>query len=161
SLLAAGAAREAEHHLRDEPRPPGLVRGAEALARLRVEVFEEEQPVAEVGIALEQGRVAIYGAASVRPALEDRHHAIGQVVGPLAQRAGRMPAHRRDAERVAEAVLQAEQGAKEHVPRGEPDGTTPVGVAALHARAGLSGLVADREAAIALPERHRLLLVLL
>src|SRR6266487_5743223 len=50
------------NQLRDEPRPAGLVRGPETCAVVSVEILEEENVVAEMGIPLE-----LLGAAVDRP----------------------------------------------------------------------------------------------
>src|SRR5262249_19185647 len=121
----------------------------------------EEQLVLEVRVRLKQGGVAVHGTPAAWAALEDADHAARQLLGALTQRAGRRSVDAGDAHRVAEAVLEAEQRAIQHVAGGEPDRAAPVGVAALHARRRLARLVRDLEPPRALPQHRGLALVLL
>src|SRR3954447_187687 len=70
----------------DEPRPAGLVRGAEAGAGVAVEVLEELQIVAPVRIVLKfRGRTE--GAPSaVGTAREETDHPVGELARHVARR---------------------------------------------------------------------------
>src|SRR5205085_10468649 len=62
----------------DEARPARLVRGAEAHARVAVEVFVEEQEVAPVRVFLTFAVPAVHGPAAFSVAREDAYEAVGE-----------------------------------------------------------------------------------
>ena len=131
----------------DEAGPAGLMRGAETSAVVAMEIFVEEEIVAEVGIGLEFFAAAEDGAAAGRVAKENVGEAAFDFAGDfeeghlLAGAGGAL-----DGEVVAEVAVVDEQGTDDEEIDGEPDGTAPIGIAAEHAGFGFSGLVLDDEA---------------
>src|SRR5262249_1447042 len=77
---------EDREHLGDQPRPAGLVAGADAGAVVAVEVLGEEQVIAPVGIGLELVRVTEHGPAAVRSAQEEAGEAPGDLPRHLEER---------------------------------------------------------------------------
>src|SRR3712207_1458712 len=110
-LLAAVEAEEKVAHQRG---PPGLVRRAQALAGVSVEVLVEVDVVAEVRVALQLLAAAPHRAPPVGIALEDVHHALADVAGDLLAVHER-PALRRapGLDRVDVAAVQAQERADE------------------------------------------------
>src|SRR5688572_1385935 len=100
---------EPQHEISGERGPPGLVRRAQPLAGVAVEVLVDEDAIAELGLVLEEVDFAVDGAAAVAAALEDAHEPLRDLLGALAQGAGSVAAHRRDRQDVAEAVLEPQQ----------------------------------------------------
>src|SRR5688500_5786124 len=147
--LRTPAARHLLDDLRDQSRPAGLVVGAQARAGFAVEVFVEEEVVAEKGIGLRDLAAVEAGAAALGVGEEDAGEAAADFDGDLVE--GHLLAGAGGAlelEHVAvEAVVDA-QGGDEHEGGGQPDGPAPVAVAAEHAGAGFGGLVADRPLAV-------------
>jgi hypothetical protein len=71
---------------RDEPRPAGLVRGAQSGAVVAVEVLVEQDEVAPVRVGLELLRAAVDRAAPVAIDEERGDQTAGQFAGNLGQR---------------------------------------------------------------------------
>ena len=134
------------HQARDEPRPAGLVAGAEARAVVAVEVFVEQDVVAPVRVVLELGDPAIDRPAPLVVAQEDARKPRRELLRHLEQvhhaaRTGR--AFDLECVAVVEVILR-ERADDQHVDR-HPDRPAPVGVAAEHARVGLGRKIADAE----------------
>src|SRR5581483_12197645 len=127
--VASGAA-QAKDQVRDEPRPAGLVRGAEARAGVAVEVLVERDQVLPGGVARRQAIGAEHRARAVLAAQEERDEPARQLVGDLREvqlHAGAGRALDREAG-AEEAVVDAQDLDQEVVDR-HPDRPSPVRVA--------------------------------
>src|SRR5829696_3759658 len=74
----------------DEPRPAGLVRGAEPHAGVAVKVFVEQDEVAPVRVVLELGVPAVGGAAPFGVARKQPYEAVGEAARHLVELDGRL-----------------------------------------------------------------------
>src|ERR1700676_2385362 len=72
--------------LRDQSGPSGLVRGADPGAVVAVEVFVEEEQIAEASIGLKLRRRTVEGPASVRSAREDADQALRKIARNFPER---------------------------------------------------------------------------
>src|SRR5262245_13395862 len=127
---------------RDQTSPAGLVRSAEADARVTVKIFVEQDVVAEIGVALQLVVVAVHRAAAGWIAQKETRQASGDffryfVDGDKAARARRAF----DFEVVAVVVVKLLQRFDDQVIDGEPNRSAPVGIPAEGTRARFGGLV--------------------
>src|SRR5579884_4344690 len=134
-----------DEQIGDEPRPAGLVRSAEAGARVGVEVLVEREQIVPGGVLLEQLVAPEDGTCPVGALQEDSDEAMCELVGHLGERQPSARAGRAlDEEGVAEiAVVDAQRLEQEVVDR-EPDGPAPIRVSAEEAGGRLGRLVAER-----------------
>ena len=107
---------------RDEPGPAGLVRGAEAAARVAVEIFVEQQAVAKVGILPLPGRFAEIGAPPGAVFEEKFLQAAGQLQGDFFERQELSRSRRAFDAKVVAAFQRANRLQLPHVPN--PSGQT-------------------------------------
>src|SRR5215212_8452411 len=83
-LIAPGPAPFIDER-RDQCGPAGLMRGAQPLAGLGVEVLMEEDEIAPVGILLEFAAVAVDRPPAGRVTGEDADQTVRQIIGHLEQ----------------------------------------------------------------------------
>src|SRR6266481_6365402 len=74
------------HQLRDEPSPSGVVVGADARARIPIEVFIKQHEVAPVRVGLQFFGIAVYRPAPFFVSKKNAGHAARQLSRHLPQR---------------------------------------------------------------------------
>src|SRR5690348_13687238 len=79
ALAALGSCSPLVDQRSDQGRPARLVRGAQASAIVAVEILEEQDQVAPVGVHLESLGPAVHGAAASLVAREDPDQAVSQL----------------------------------------------------------------------------------
>src|SRR6516165_5839496 len=142
--------------------PAGLVRGADAAAIVAMEVFVEQQVVAEVRIALQLRVVAEDCPPTLLVAQEQPTQSTRQLLRHLFngdEVAGTAWAF--DLEVVAVVVMELLQRFDQEIIDREPDRTAPVGVAAEQATIGLGWLITHGELVAIAREAVRVILVTL
>src|SRR5256714_4549047 len=111
----------------DEARPAGLVRSAEAHARVAVEVFVEEYEVAPVRVVLEFSVPAVHGPAPFAVAREDAYEPVGEATRHLVELHARLAGDGAfDRELLAVSLAELSQRFNHHEGGREPDGAAPV-----------------------------------
>src|SRR5437867_912507 len=118
-------------HGGDQSSPARLVRRAQSATGVAVEVFVEEDVIAEVGILPHLLRGADERPAAVRPRHEDTQETPGQLVGHLAERQQLPRAGRAlDLEARPVIVVEASEALDQQVVDRHPDRPAPVRIAA-------------------------------
>ena len=117
---------------------------ADAGAGIAVKIFVEEDEVAPVRIGLELLLSPVHGSPAVRVAEEDAREASRDLGGDVPERqllagAGRILR----LEPMAVEVIELLQRLDQQEVHGEPDGATPVRIAAEQSRRGFARLVVD------------------
>src|SRR5260370_30389700 len=129
----------------DQARPARLVARAKALSSIAVEELVKEEVIAPVGVPLQRFIIAIAGAASSLITQEQTDKAAREVSGNFFQ--GQVLAGARGAfhfKIVAVVEIKLLQRFDEEIVNGEPDATTPLGIAPKKFRAGLGRFEPDR-----------------
>src|SRR5215831_982565 len=128
----------------DETRPARLMAGAQAGAVVAEEVLVEQDQVAPVGIGLELSGASVHGPSALLVTQEQTREPLGDLSRHLEQGYALAGAGwTLHGEVVAvEGVEIQEPADEQHVHR-EPDGATPIGVAAEETARGFGRLVVD------------------
>src|SRR6478735_8575165 len=144
--------------MRHDPRPAGLVRGADPGARVAVEVFVEPEQVVPVRVGLELLVATEHGPAAMLVVEPDGHESAGDVLGDVTQ-PDLLPGAGRelDPEVVAHERIPVPEGDDDQVVGRHPDRATPVRVAAEETGRRFARLVVDRRGEAAELELERLL----
>ena len=138
--------------LRDEPGPARLMRRADAAAGVAMEVFVEQQVIAEMRVLLQARVMREYGPMPVLVREENASEPRGELVGDVIDREERSGSSRTfDAEVAAEVVVKLLQRFDDEEIHRKPDRAAPVRVATEEAAVGLSGLVAHAEIHVVVP----------